>query len=185
MTSNPDAWQAYAACIGHPTRLFFPENVAADSARVARAKAVCATCPVTSQCLDAAYANDERFGVWGGLDPAERGARRDRRRGRPVLHRARQPVSISTYNNHGCRCEGCLEAVHTWRNNRVDRSASVSAPVGAPSRSAPLAADPGSPPRTARAGEARRPDDSLSSDGGGAERAARRSAPHFLGDGAA
>ena len=189
MTSNPDAWQAYAACVGHPTRLFFPENVAADSARVARAKAVCATCPVTSQCLDAAYANDERFGVWGGLDPAERGARRDRRRGRPVLHVAGQPVSISTYNNHGCRCDGCREAVHTWRNSRADRSVSVSsqpaAPAGAPSRSAPLAADPGSPPRTARAGEARRPDvasPSVTSDGRGAERAARRSAPHSRGD---
>jgi WhiB family redox-sensing transcriptional regulator len=40
--------------------------------RESRAKAVCASCPVRAECLDAAIANGERYGVWGGLTDTER-----------------------------------------------------------------------------------------------------------------
>lgn len=50
----------------------------------ARAKAVCAGCPVRSDCLEYALdmvANvDDQYGVWGGLDPAERRKLRSKRR---------------------------------------------------------------------------------------------------------
>lgn len=36
------------------------------------AKAICATCPVVSQCRDWALANNEPWGIWGGMNPAER-----------------------------------------------------------------------------------------------------------------
>ena len=38
----------------------------------AEAKKVCLACPVRKQCLDYALANDERFGIWGGLSERER-----------------------------------------------------------------------------------------------------------------
>jgi hypothetical protein len=41
-------------------------------AEVARAKAVCATCPVRRDCLLEALATGNSFGVWGGLSSAER-----------------------------------------------------------------------------------------------------------------
>ena len=41
-------------------------------ARERRAKTVCASCPVQTQCLEYAVASDERYGVWGGLTHDER-----------------------------------------------------------------------------------------------------------------
>ena len=40
---------------------------------VARAKAVCMECEIRVACLDYSIRNDERFGVWGGLDHDQRG----------------------------------------------------------------------------------------------------------------
>ena len=36
------------------------------------ARAQCASCPVTRQCLTEALRNGERFGMWGGMTPGER-----------------------------------------------------------------------------------------------------------------
>lgn len=33
---------------------------------------MCATCEVREECLEYALANDERFGIWGGLSERER-----------------------------------------------------------------------------------------------------------------
>lgn len=37
-----------------------------------RARQVCAKCTYRSRCLDLAFVNGERLGVWGGLTPDER-----------------------------------------------------------------------------------------------------------------
>ena len=42
------------------------------------AKKICTGCEVKAECLEYALANDERFGIWGGLSERER--RRLRRR---------------------------------------------------------------------------------------------------------
>lgn len=57
--------------------LFFPERSQTD---IARAKAVCQTCSVRTECLDEAIENRERFGVWGGMDTQERQKEARRRR---------------------------------------------------------------------------------------------------------
>ncbi|AEK09991.1 transcriptional regulator WhiB-like [Mycobacterium phage Rey] len=44
---------------------------------VEQAKAVCARCPVISECRDDAFSRDEEYGVWGGMAPEER--KRDRK----------------------------------------------------------------------------------------------------------
>ncbi|MFE1767261.1 WhiB family transcriptional regulator [Streptomyces angustmyceticus] len=43
----------------------------APSART-KARKACAGCPARLDCLRTAINNDERWGIWGGLDPNER-----------------------------------------------------------------------------------------------------------------
>ena len=62
------AWQEQALCAQTDPEAFFPEK--GGSTR--EAKRVCQNCEVRSECLDYALANDERFGIWGGLSERER-----------------------------------------------------------------------------------------------------------------
>jgi WhiB family redox-sensing transcriptional regulator len=62
------AWQDRALCAQTDPEAFFPEK--GGSTR--EAKRVCTSCEVRSECLDYALANDERFGIWGGLSERER-----------------------------------------------------------------------------------------------------------------
>ena len=62
------AWQADALCAQTDPEAFFPEK--GGSTR--DAKKVCGSCAVRAQCLEYALANDERFGIWGGLSERER-----------------------------------------------------------------------------------------------------------------
>jgi len=62
------AWQADALCAQTDPEAFFPEK--GGSTR--DAKRICESCEVRSECLEYALANDERFGIWGGLSERER-----------------------------------------------------------------------------------------------------------------
>lgn len=62
------AWQSDALCAQTDPEAFFPEK--GGSTR--EAKKVCTGCEVRSECLEYALANDERFGIWGGLSERER-----------------------------------------------------------------------------------------------------------------
>jgi len=65
---GPLAWQDRALCAQTDPEAFFPEK--GGSTR--EAKKVCTSCEVRAECLDYALANDERFGIWGGLSERER-----------------------------------------------------------------------------------------------------------------
>lgn len=75
-------WQRHAACTNAPLYLFFPPSGFHAADHVAEAKAICAECPVRSDCLDYALAVEAttgrgwvgRYGVWGGLTAQERKA---------------------------------------------------------------------------------------------------------------
>ena len=62
------SWQHRALCSQTDPEAFFPEK--GGSTR--EAKRICEGCEVRSECLDYALANDERFGIWGGLSERER-----------------------------------------------------------------------------------------------------------------
>lgn len=62
------AWQEQALCAQTDPEAFFPEK--GGSTR--EAKRVCHGCTVKTECLEYALANDERFGIWGGLSERER-----------------------------------------------------------------------------------------------------------------
>lgn len=61
-------WQDRALCAQTDPESFFPEK--GGSTR--EAKRVCSGCEVQAECLEYALANDERFGIWGGLSERER-----------------------------------------------------------------------------------------------------------------
>jgi WhiB family transcriptional regulator, redox-sensing transcriptional regulator len=61
-------WQEQALCAQTDPEAFFPEK--GGSTR--EAKKVCTGCDVRTECLEYALANDERFGIWGGLSERER-----------------------------------------------------------------------------------------------------------------
>lgn len=62
------SWQERALCAQTDPEAFFPEK--GGSTR--DAKKVCLSCEVRGDCLEYALANDERFGIWGGLSERER-----------------------------------------------------------------------------------------------------------------
>jgi WhiB family redox-sensing transcriptional regulator len=61
-------WQERALCAQTDPEAFFPEK--GGSTR--EAKRICSGCEVRAECLEYALANDERFGIWGGLSERER-----------------------------------------------------------------------------------------------------------------
>lgn len=69
-----EGWQEKAPCAEVDPELWFPEK--GGSTR--EAKRTCASCSVQAECLDAALASNEDFGIWGGLSTRERGPLRGR-----------------------------------------------------------------------------------------------------------
>lgn len=82
-----ESWRERGAC--HPLLLakvvtvddFFPEgqfvkNSPEYKAHIARIKAICATCPVTNQCVEFADLTHQKEGMWGGLTRSQRTAKR-------------------------------------------------------------------------------------------------------------
>jgi WhiB family redox-sensing transcriptional regulator len=154
ITVPSPAWHAHAACLGHPPNLFFPDHRNCIR-QVRQAKAICATCPVTSECLAFALEQDETFGIFGGLTPVERGAVRSRRIIRPDRTASVSgPVGVSSHD------AAPLGAVTPWLERQRSNHAADAA----------------------RQGETRRPDGSRApSDGRGAGEPACPPAPHHRG----
>lgn len=76
------AWMAQGACRNYPPAVFFPS----DGVGVDRARMICATCPVITECLEHALEHRIDHGVWGGCSERER---------RRILKRRRVDVASS------------------------------------------------------------------------------------------
>ncbi|CAM02132.1 transcription factor WhiB [Saccharopolyspora erythraea NRRL 2338] len=75
MERDTTNWRDQAACLDEDPELFFPVSEVGPGARqAAAAKAVCARCPVRSECLDHALENGLDHGVFGGMTDRERRA---------------------------------------------------------------------------------------------------------------
>lgn len=76
LNSTEQIWQERALCRGPESSLFFPPTTSERKEdrewREAKAKEICATCPVCSECLDYALSIREPHGIWGGLTEIER-----------------------------------------------------------------------------------------------------------------
>lgn len=110
--SHPEVdWQDEAACFDSGVN-FFPSR----GDETAEAKAICARCPVRTDCLEYALNLNIRFGVWGGKSERQRKRMRVER-GRTVAEYQRdfvQPVPGANhgtrwaYEGLGCRCDECV-----------------------------------------------------------------------------
>ena len=66
-------WRDQAACRHCSPELFFPAGTTGAAVHeIAAAKAVCAACPVQSQCLRFALRTGQAYGIWGGTTEDER-----------------------------------------------------------------------------------------------------------------
>lgn len=63
-------------CHGRSDLFVHPVRRTPYKAAVTEAKALCAQCPIRAACADHAIRRGEPDGIWGGLTPAERRARR-------------------------------------------------------------------------------------------------------------
>jgi hypothetical protein len=89
--ANPEAWMQQAACL-YPGKdvpgvrasvdRFFTKKGAPPTvaAQVAAAKAICARCPVTAECLAYAEKTHVQFGIFGGLTETDRRKARKQRK---------------------------------------------------------------------------------------------------------
>ncbi|EIE97827.1 WhiB family transcriptional regulator [Saccharomonospora glauca] len=79
--TNSEWWHS-AACRDEDPELFFPiSDMGPGAQQTARAKAVCARCPVRDACLNHALENGLDHGIFGGLTEHER---------RALVHRNRR-----------------------------------------------------------------------------------------------
>lgn len=65
--SGTNDWAARGACRAADPDMLFVQGAAQN-----RAKAVCMSCPVRTECLADALDNRIEFGVWGGMTERER-----------------------------------------------------------------------------------------------------------------
>jgi len=91
-----DAWMLHAACRGMDPALFYPTGTlgAAAQADIAKAKDVCARCPVREPCLELGMAVSVDHGVWGQTSPDDR--RELRRQRNLARRRARRAAARSS-----------------------------------------------------------------------------------------
>lgn len=68
--TDTESWQSYGNCVDERTGLFFSMK----KRDIMAAKKICSSCVVRELCLEYALANDEGFGVWGGMSVEERKA---------------------------------------------------------------------------------------------------------------
>ena len=90
VTGRATNWRSDGACRNADPDLFFPISMTGRALeQIARAKSICARCPVRRQCLDFAQTHDPIYGIWGGTTPDDR--QRARRREQRAARAAAKP----------------------------------------------------------------------------------------------
>jgi hypothetical protein len=115
------SWMARGACRVNatPTWVFFPGR--GDQKVMEAAKAVCATCSVSSDCLDYAQRTSQHVGIWGGM------SERQRRDLRAKATTAKCVRCTSVYPKAAQRtlCDHCYAVHRKAKRNEYSRQASL------------------------------------------------------------
>jgi hypothetical protein len=140
-------WRSAAACKSAPGLFFGPDGETGSERerREAKAKAVCAVCPVSAECFRLFRAIGAEDGVWGGLGEADRGrsyassrshkpaGERERLEAiraageRPCSGECGQVKPLEEFPAHGGVCRACLSQRMRAMNQR--RSGERTAPA--------------------------------------------------------
>jgi WhiB family transcriptional regulator, redox-sensing transcriptional regulator len=84
-------------------------------------------CPVRAGCLEYALANDERFGIWGGLSERERRRLKPPRTPEPIAAARDICGTTSGYSQHRKRgeptCDACRAAYRAAARRRQRQAA--------------------------------------------------------------
>lgn len=81
MAHDHPSWHDDAVCRDMPQEIFYGKEDRTGKARhhpsltvdeVAKARAICNTCPVQLECLRSSIVNREEFGIWGGSTAGQR-----------------------------------------------------------------------------------------------------------------
>lgn len=64
------SWVVDAACAEVGGDDWFPEKGSVYDSQIA--KRICRSCEVRRECLEYALANNEQYGIWGGVSPRDR-----------------------------------------------------------------------------------------------------------------
>jgi WhiB family redox-sensing transcriptional regulator len=127
MNADDITWMDRASCQDSPPDVFFP-NVGrgrgnrAIQAALSRAKAICAFCPVKTDCLNYALEHRIEDGIWGGASEEERRAIRRQASTTPIRH-----GTNGGYRRHHERkdppCDACRQAHAEAERVRKGRAA--------------------------------------------------------------
>lgn len=110
-------WRTRAACRGRFDLDFIDPTTPAEAAEC---RALCAGCPVRERCLVEALSTGEAWGIWGGLDAAEREPLAEQQ-GHPAPAVKPAHGTNPRYAKHGCRCHLCRQAHTAYERARRER----------------------------------------------------------------
>ena len=116
------SWQNAANCRGEDVVLFFGpdgERQPERDVRERKAKAICAQCPVRSECLEYALSRPEKYGTWGSLNEDERVSERRRRQRRGVLYEE-EPAPAEADDKRCRDCKTVKPAADFHKDRRSD-----------------------------------------------------------------
>jgi hypothetical protein len=99
------SWEK-GACNGLPTEFFYKieDRGVLPSVGMEAFRAICTPCPIWAECLGYA-ANNEDFGVWGGMNSGERAA---------IMERGKASIAsqvIADFSKYGVSRSMILEAI--------------------------------------------------------------------------
>ena len=100
LPATDQAWRSDAACLGMGTDIFFPGR--GQWQKIEKAKAICSSCPVSTECLADANRDHANSGIWGAT------SHRQRRAVRSTAQETRKPIrhgSSGGARNHRDRDE--------------------------------------------------------------------------------
>ena len=116
MSCTDTPWMADGACRGLPPGTMHPDDRRGER----RAKAVCATCPVRTACLQHALDADEQYGVWGGCTEGERRAiaRRSKSTSATPIKHGTNAGYIQHWRRGVPLCDACRDARSAYEDAR-------------------------------------------------------------------
>lgn len=112
MTANAD-WRNHAACAGHPTNWWFPDDRTGNTHRTTQAAiTICRSCPVQTPCLNQARADGDHHGIRAGINLEHHHRTRTRTNpncDKPINHGTHGGYQAHLYRKQ-TPCEPCRQA---------------------------------------------------------------------------